>query len=146
MLLFSTSAAPEFLIGQSQRLGVLIVDDDESERRLLCAGLGEVGLECWGAATGLEAIKLYPRLRDKISAIVLDLNMPGLSGADTLDHLRSIDPAVRVCILTGEVDQQLEQELLKLGAEQVLHKPISLNRLASTLRRPGKGRTERRHD
>lgn len=137
MPLFSASANPELLVGQGQRLGVLVVDDDESARRLLCAGLSDVGLDCWTAATGLEAIKLYPRLRDKISAIVLDINMPGLSGTDTLDYLRSINPEVRVYVLTGQVDVYLEQELIDLGAKKVLYKPISLGRLASTLRKCG---------
>lgn len=136
MLLFS--ATPDLLVGQGQRMGVLIVDDDESERALLCAGLSDVGLECWTAATGLEAIKLYPRLRDKISAIVLDINMPGLSGTDTLDHLRSINPDVRVYVLTGHVDVYLEQELIDLGAAKVLYKPIPLGHLASTLRQSRK--------
>lgn len=117
-------------------LGVLIVDDDESDRKLLCLGLSDFGFKAWSASTGFEAVKLYPRLRERLSCVVLDLDMPGLDGADTLTRLRGLDPQARVYILTGHIDAYDEDELLRRGAIQVLYKPIPLSSLASTLRHP----------
>lgn len=116
------------------RRGVLIVDDDEAERRLLATGLEDHGFQAWSVATGYEAVKLYPRLRDQLSAIVLDLNMPGLDGTDTLNLLRSIDPELRIYILTGHVGIYDEHDLLRTGAARVLYKPIALKDLAGILR------------
>lgn len=116
------------------RPGVLIVDDDDTERHLLALGLQDHGFQTWAVATGYEAVKLYPRLREQLTGIVLDLNMPGLDGLDTLNLLRSIDPEIRIHILTGHVDIYDKHELLRTGAIRVLYKPIRLKDLADILR------------
>lgn len=115
--------------------GVLIVEDDERQRALLCQGLDEFGFRSWSAANGLEAIKLYPRLRHKVTAILLDIHMPGLDGRDTLNQFRSINPEARVYILTGHIDPAEEDELLAMGATRVFYKPVPLHYLAKTLHR-----------
>lgn len=132
----SAGGAP---VGSGRKLGVLIVDDDERERELLCKGLADLGFETWSAGTGLEAIKLYPRLRERAVGVILDVNMPGLDGFDTLSRLRFLDPHARVYVLTGQINADDEKELLRRGAERVLYKPIPLNYLASTLRQPKEG-------
>lgn len=120
--------------GLGRNLGVLIVDDDESERELIGLGLEDFGFKPFLSGSGFEAIKLYPRLRDRITAVILDLKMPGLDGFDTLIHLRSLDSRVRVYILSGHLEANDEEELRRLGATNVFCKPIPLSYLASILR------------
>jgi len=110
---------------------ILIVDDDEAIRDLLKELLaGGGGHLIDGAADGEEALK-------KISArpydlIVLDKNMPGLSGIETLSRLRKLPNAkgARVIMCTaadslGDVD-----EALTAGADDYISKPIDSKRLA----------------
>ncbi len=113
--------------------GVLVVDDEPHIRRVLELALTREGLAVWTAASGREAVELYRRQRDSIGVVLLDVNMPGLSGPCTLAELRQINPAVRAAFVTGgasEVD-----ELLALGAAAVLPKPFDLTGLTRTVER-----------
>lgn len=118
------------------KFGILVVDDDERGLYLLCENLERLGFKAWPARNGLEAIKIYPRLRSDLSAILLDVDMPGLDGVQALKHFQSMEVHVPICFITG-VNLYEEDELLELGARRVFRKPISLHQLASTLRRLG---------
>jgi CheY-like chemotaxis protein len=66
---------------------------------------------------------------------LLDVKMPGLDGRQALAALREIDPGVRCVFMTGYAAGPLAEELLALGAEQVVEKPfLDLAALAGTLR------------
>lgn len=78
---------------------VLVVDDDPDLRRLLRQLLREAGYRVRLASHGLEA--LVQLQREPVALILLDLNMPGMSGWDCLAALRAVQHAVPVVLMTA---------------------------------------------
>jgi CheY-like chemotaxis protein len=111
---------------QSSAAEVLIVDDDDDLRETLADSLLDYGLTVERARGGKEALA-YVQANPAPRAIVLDLGMEGMDGAEVLERVRSLEGlgATDIIILTGqrEVD---EQRLLALGATRVLRKPVAL--------------------
>src|ERR1700720_2401115 len=82
-------------------LGILIVDDEPGVLSFLEKGLGLNGFTVWPANTGKDAIEIYRNHRESIAAVLMDVRMPDLDGPSTLAALRSIDPDVRCCFMSG---------------------------------------------
>ncbi len=101
---------------------VLIVDDDPLVLRLYADGLGRLGVRVDTAADGVAAIKVL-RVH-KPDAVVLDLMMPKLSGADVLKFIRS-DAALKtlpVVVLSNSYMNELAAEATALGVQKALLK------------------------
>jgi DNA-binding response OmpR family regulator len=113
--------------------GILIVDDDGGVRRVVGAGLRFHGLAVWPAASGREATGIYREHRGAIGLVLLDVQMPGRDGPETLADLRALDPDVRVCFMTGNAGRYTDQDLVDLGALAVFAKPLNLRVLAARL-------------
>ncbi len=111
---------------------VLIVEDERDAREMLVQGLGRVGFDVAGASDGVEAIALLARGFD---AIVTDLVMPRLDGIGLLEELdRRADPALRI-VLTSYGDKERVKAALNLGADYLVEKPFTAERLAALLTR-----------
>jgi signal transduction histidine kinase len=85
---------------------VLLVDDDAMIRELGLTWLRRHGYEALAAEDGLAAVEIFARERGRVRLVVLNLEMPRLSGRAALERLLQLDPGVRVVIASG------------LGAEQ----------------------------
>jgi CheY-like chemotaxis protein len=114
---------------------VLVVDDEPLLLQMLGLALPCHGFAVHKAGGGRQALDLYRQHRESIRVVLLDVRMPGLDGPQTLAALREIDPGVRCVFMTGYAADSLADELLALGAEQVVEKPFrDLAALAATLR------------
>jgi signal transduction histidine kinase/CheY-like chemotaxis protein len=80
---------------------VLVVDDEEPVRRLTQAILRRGGFASLGASGGEEALEQFRRHRDRIALVVLDLNMPGMSGTELFRILRAEGSFVPVIVVSG---------------------------------------------
>jgi len=89
---------------------ILLVDDEQVVRELGRELLNEAGYRVMTAACGEEAIEMYRRRGYEISLVVLDLNMPKMSGWECLPELRKIDPSVCVLIWSGSPFADLRDE------------------------------------
>jgi PAS domain S-box-containing protein len=106
------------------RLSVLVVDDDELIRRSSQDMLDHLGHDVVTASSGEEALALLEEgLRPDV--VLLDVNMPGLGGAETLPPLRVLCPRTPVLLATGRVDQTTQQLLDKHPDVTLLPKPFS---------------------
>jgi DNA-binding response OmpR family regulator len=76
---------------------LLLVDDEERFRETLSKRLAETGYEVKGAATGMEALDLLGA--EKFDVVILDIQMPGMSGIETLSEIRSRHIGVEVIML-----------------------------------------------
>ncbi len=115
------------------RARVLVVDDDGEMRALLTEILGEEGYEVTEAANGAEALI---RLRtDSFGAIILDKNLPGLSGLDLLPGLRKICPETPVILITAFGDVETYVDAIEKGAATYLFKPFPMQELLKVLQR-----------
>jgi DNA-binding response OmpR family regulator len=100
----------------------LVVDDETLVRKLIAKALQSEGIECDLAADGSEAAALASQSRYDL--IVTDLRMPIKHGyAFALEMLNSEDRPV-IIVLTGVVDPRLAKDLFARGVDDVLHKPI----------------------
>ncbi len=118
---------------------ILVVDDDADMRALLADVLNDEGYVVELVANGAEALI---RLRtESFAAIVLDKNMPGLSGLDLLPGLRTICPETPVILITAFGDVSTYMDAMDKGAFEFIFKPFRMEELLRTLQRalpPGK--------
>jgi DNA-binding response OmpR family regulator len=110
---------------------VLIVDDDLKLCRLLREYLEPLGYEVATAHTGTSGLDLA--LREKFSAVILDVMLPGMDGLDLLRSLRA-KSSVPVLMLTGRGEEPDRIVGLELGADDYLPKTFSTRELLARLR------------
>ena len=116
--------------------GVLVVDDDNSVRTILARELRRRGFAVWVAADGGEALGVYVRHAELIDVVLMDVNMPGVSGPEAHAAIRAGAPHVRCCFMTADPQPGLRESLLADGALAVFGKPFaSLAELCTALLR-----------
>ena len=115
----------------SERISILVVDDEPSVVDMLADGLGEEGYRCITASTGEEGLKRLAR--KKVDAMLLDLSLPGISGMDVLKETAAKYPGVAVIVVTAAGDAQTVVEAMKLGAADYITKPFELEKVNSSL-------------
>ena len=112
---------------------LLVVEDDPEMRDLLTDVLSGEGFLAESAGDGAEALI---RLRtDTFAAVLLDKNMPGLSGLDLLPSLRTMCPNTPIILTTAFGDAETEQEAATKGAYAYLPKPFTTQSLLDAIRR-----------
>lgn len=115
------------------RARLLVVDDDGEMRALLAEVLSVEGYEVEQAANGAEALI---RLRTaSFAAIILDKNMPGLSGLDLLPGLRTMCPEMPVILITAFGDIATYVDAVEKGAYAYLFKPFQMQELQQAVDR-----------
>jgi len=80
---------------------ILLIDDEESIRRVTCQTLEAYGYQVVTAESGDEAISIYEKRKDQISVVITDMMMPGLSGAATIARLVEMNPRVQIIAVSG---------------------------------------------
>lgn len=119
------------MVGEQPR--VLLVDDDAEMRELLVETLVENGYDTATAANGAEA--LLHLHRESFAAVILDKNMPGLSGLDLLPGLRLLCPDTPVVVITAFGDAHTRTTAAEKGAYGFLDKPFRMDDLLAMLQR-----------
>lgn len=110
---------------------VLVVDDDPLVRDLLMQFLGLRGYRVLGAKDGTEALRLVEESAPDV--ILLDILMPGISGVEVLQALRDQDYHGGIIVMTGSHNQEILEDAWALGPQEVLGKPIDLDRLLTAV-------------
>lgn len=107
---------------------ILVVDDDEVHLAISAFVLSQAGHTVHTAASGVEAVRVaavHP-----LDLVLLDLNMPGLSGWDTLRGLRRLEPAKRVPVLAfTAADDEVPERLRRAGFSGYARKAASHQQL-----------------
>ncbi len=111
---------------------ILVVDDEESVRELLCTVLSRKGHEVFLADGGQKGLDLFEKRHPQLT--ILDLHMPELHGIEVLRRIRSLDPHTPVIILTGYSTVEAESVARMLGVTQFLQKGFSLHELGAAVR------------
>jgi CheY-like chemotaxis protein len=109
---------------------ILLVDDDEDDRKLFIDATKEIDntITCYSAADGMEALAFLRDDRNEVpDFIFLDLRMPGLSGEETLAEIKQETRMAKVPVIvyTTSRDVQESVKLKKLGAAHFASKPVS---------------------
>jgi len=115
---------------------VLLVDDDSGSRGTLARMLGVLGYDVLEAGDGASALAFAQIHAGRLRAVVLDLRMPGMTGAQTLRRMRPLLRRVPVIAVSGFVEPQELDMLRSLGVISFLSKPFTLKELGSALVEP----------
>jgi len=114
---------------------ILVIDDEQIMRDGCSRILSKDGWSVICAENGgqgLEEIKGSP---ENIDVILLDLMMPGMSGMEVLDHIRTFDPNLLVIVITGYATVESAVEAMKKGAYDFIPKPFTPDQLRIVVRR-----------
>jgi CheY-like chemotaxis protein len=112
---------------------VLVVDDDGGVRRVAETLLQRHGYHVVCATNGREAVeclRLYP---GRFRAVLLDLTMPVMGGSEALRHLRELEPALPVILMSGYSDAHVEQTFADSDLAGFLQKPFRAQELYAAL-------------
>ncbi len=111
---------------------VLVVDDEPAIRRALRPPLVELGFQVAEASRGEEALQV---LRSSAyDVVLLDINMPGIGGVETLRRIRTFAPRLPVLMLTVRDQEEDKVEALDMGADDNVTKPFSTRELIARIR------------
>jgi len=89
---------------------------------ILVTTLRDEGYGVLGALTSDEGLKLVILSRPDL--VLLDIMLPGMNGIEVLKRIRSINPTIKVVMVTGNTDPVLAREALELGALAYVDKPF----------------------
>jgi two-component system, OmpR family, response regulator len=123
---------------------ILVIDDEAGVRDLVSDALSMSDFSSAQAIDGLEALSLLRR--EKFDLLILDINMPKLDGLALLEKLRTEGMSIPVLMLSARADKADINQGLRLGADDYLTKPFSIEelvlRVKAILRRSGGEITE----
>ena len=114
-------------------VSILLVDDDAAFRHVMAGELRRMGYEVQTAASGEEAVARTERAEPEV--ILLDLQLPGMDGLDTLKAIRARIPAAEIIMLTGHGSIDTAIESIRVGAFDYAIKPCPLDELRIRIQR-----------
>ncbi|HEX6791553.1 MAG TPA: response regulator, partial [Candidatus Krumholzibacteria bacterium] len=122
---------------------ILLVDDDPKVLEIVSVSLGRQGYRVRTAATGREALQHAAEATPHL--MILDLELPDMSGIDVLDSIRDDHETIPVLVLSAQNDVETRVAALDGGADEYIHKPVSLRelhvRVDAALRRTSRARS-----
>jgi two-component system response regulator RegX3 len=129
-----------------RQIRVLVVEDEEAIRTGLIDVLVFHGYEADSAATGPEGLE--KALTGKFELILLDIMLPGMDGYTICDRIRAVDRNQAIIMLTAKTSDEEIIQGLKLGADDYVAKPFSIQqlvlRIEAVLRRSQVGQQQAR--
>jgi two-component system cell cycle sensor histidine kinase/response regulator CckA len=114
---------------------ILVVDDEEPVTNAVESILTHRGYKVLRAANGAQALEIYREKKEEIDLVVLDLNMPGMSGMECLDGILKIDPEAKVLVASGHSVNDSTMGELEVGSSGFIAKPFESRHLLRAVRR-----------
>lgn len=111
---------------------VLVVDDEPAIRRALRTPLTELGFDVSEVSRGEMALDVLRT--ETFDAVLLDVNMPGIGGIETLRRLRAMAPRLPIIILTVRDSENEKVQALEMGADDYVTKPFGVRELVARIR------------
>jgi FixJ family two-component response regulator len=116
----------------SRRPLIAVVDDEAAVRKSLSRFLGAAGFDVLAYASGQEFLDAWSN--DRPDCVLLDLQMPGLTGVDVQGRLGSSGECSPVVIITANDDPDVRSKCIALGVEAFLLKPVNGEYLLQVIR------------
>ena len=108
-------------------LNILLIDDEEDFVTTLAERLELRGIKVRIATDGKAGLRLFKA--EPFHAVILDIMMPGLSGLEVLQQMKTFNPRPPVILLTGHGDTADGSRGLQMGAFDYLMKPVDIDDL-----------------
>ena len=112
---------------------ILVVDDEATQRELVCGYLKKQGFEVFAAPSAERALEFFRQ--EPVELILTDQRMPNLSGLDLLKAAQAINPETNVIMMTAYGNIETAVEAMKAGAADYLTKPLHLEELLQKIQR-----------
>jgi CheY-like chemotaxis protein len=112
---------------------ILVVEDGEAVRKMICAMLSQNGYQCLEAADGHEALVVLEGI-GSVNLVLTDLMMPGMSGTELAKQISKDYPQIRIIFMSGYTDDLLIRTP-DGGSGLFLAKPFTASVLAESVRR-----------
>ncbi len=113
---------------------ILLVEDDEANLEIARLLLEESGYAVICSTSPLEACTLFESHADEISMLLSDVIMPELNGKELYDHIRTINPAIKVLFMSGYTDEVITNRGVLPDGINFIHKPFTVLQLAGRVR------------
>ena len=113
---------------------VLIVDDDETVRRVTARALQASGLTVLTAEDGRAGVDVFRQHREDIDLVMLDLTMPNMNGEEALREIRRVNPNVAVIIMSGYNESETAERFMGRNVNGFLQKPYETENLRKLVR------------
>ncbi|MBI1998006.1 MAG: sigma-54-dependent Fis family transcriptional regulator [Deltaproteobacteria bacterium] len=117
----------------AERFRILVVDDEATQRELVCGYLEKQGFEVAAAPSVERALELFRQ--EPVELILTDQRMPNLSGLDLLRAAQAINPETNVIVMTAYGNIETAVAAMKAGAADYLTKPLHLEELLQKIQR-----------
>jgi len=129
---YITNKNTKFMEKQSQRLNVIIIDDDHTTVEVFSDYLELNNINVIGKGyDGNDAVNLYSKLKPDI--IFLDVMMPKFDGFYGLKKIKEINPHAIVIMVTADLQRETQLKLEGLNANAIIYKPFEIEQLMETI-------------
>lgn len=112
---------------------ILVIDDEEMTLRVTMEMLENLGYRALGADSGQEGLELYRQNSADIALVMLDMIMPGMSGCETFDALKKMDPEVNVILSSGYSLNGQARAIIDRGCRGFIQKPFGIEALSEKI-------------
>jgi CheY-like chemotaxis protein len=106
---------------------ILVVDDDDVNRDLLCDVLESHGFDVREAENGEEAVAARKEYKPHLA--IVDLDMPKMNGIEFTQHVKKETPQFPIIMITGYAKFYSPEDILASGVDAFLQKPLDINKL-----------------
>lgn len=128
----ATSVVTDQAPCDGMRARILLADDDDNVRGLFRRLLALQGWDVVAARNGREAVEAWPEDGTPFDLVILDMNMPIMSGPAAYEELRHRHPEMVVLFVSGYLEEACYREVLLKGKVPFLAKPFTPQQLVAT--------------
>jgi CheY-like chemotaxis protein len=130
----ATHAPQATLPGREGGKTLMLVEDEDMVALISDQMLTRLGHKVFVARSGPDALSIFQEHREKIDLVILDMIMPGMSGAETFERLKAIDPGVNVLLSSGYTLNGQAEDILQRGCRGFIQKPFTIEQLSQKIR------------
>ena len=112
----------------------MLVEDEDMVALISDQMLTRLGHKVFVARSGPDALSIFQEHCEEIDLVILDMIMPGMSGAETFERLKAIDPAVNVLLSSGYTLNGPAEDILRRGCRGFIQKPFTIEQLDRKIR------------
>ncbi|HXC93649.1 MAG TPA: sigma-54 dependent transcriptional regulator [Geobacteraceae bacterium] len=116
-----------------RKIKILVVDDEHLIRWSLEQNLKKQGYEVLTAGSGEDALRIVRE--DQPDLVLLDIQLPGISGIEVLEKLKEFDEDIIVIMVTAHGGLETAVTAMRMGAYDYLNKPFNLDEMAIVIRK-----------
>lgn len=112
---------------------ILLVDDEPNILNLATSYLEDSGYNVHSFSDSQKALEHFYTHSDQYAAVITDMTMPNLTGAELAQKIIALNPTIKVILCTGYSENINRQKALSLGISEYLEKPVSINKMLAAL-------------